>query len=69
MDDLTPEEVDMIERSRKAPDVNDNKPVDDGVPMIVHRTQFVDSAGNVGTKEHGPMPVSEWADYEKKNNL
>jgi hypothetical protein len=26
---------------------------------------FRDSAG----QEHGPMPLSEWADYSRKNNL
>lgn len=41
----------------------------EGTPMIVHRQQFVDSAGTVGEKVHGPMPVSEWAEYERKNNL
>ncbi len=39
------------------------------VPMIVHRTPYVDSAGNHHIKEHGPMPVSEWAEYEKENGL
>lgn len=36
---------------------------------IVSRVQFVDSAGNVGEKIHGPMPRSEWAEYSKKNGL
>ena len=36
---------------------------------IVYRVPFVDSNGNVGVKEHGPMPVTEWATYEKENNL
>lgn len=42
----------------------------DDRPMIVHRQNVVDPAtGAVTMKEHGPMPVEEWADYEKKNGL
>lgn len=37
--------------------------------QISHRVQYVDSAGNVGEKVHGPMPRSEWAEYARKNNL
>lgn len=43
--------------------------VDDGVPMIVHRTTFVDGNGVQQTKEHGPMPVADWPAYEKEHKL
>lgn len=39
------------------------------VPMIVHRQTYIDNEGVFREKLHGPMPVSEWAAYEKKNNL
>ncbi len=39
------------------------------VPMIVHRTYFTDSDGVRQEKVHGPMPVSEWAEYERKHGL
>lgn len=39
------------------------------VPMIAMRQTFVDSEGNVEEKWRGPMPVSEWAEYEKENKL
>lgn len=39
------------------------------VPMIVYRRNGVDSEGNAVVIEHGPMPVSEWAAFEKENNL
>lgn len=36
---------------------------------ITYRQQYVDSAGNVGEKVHGPMPRSEWAAYAATNKL
>lgn len=36
---------------------------------IVYRVPFVDSNGDAGVKEHGPMPISEWDEYSKKNGL
>jgi hypothetical protein len=37
--------------------------------QIVYRQPYVDSAGNVGEKVHGPMPVSQWAKYSQENGL
>ncbi len=51
--------------------LNDNDATDvkdDEESMIVHKETYMD--GNVQkTREHGPMPVSQWAAYEKKNGL
>jgi hypothetical protein len=38
--------------------------------QIVHRVNGVDpQTGQPKIYEHGPMPISEWADYEKEHNL
>jgi hypothetical protein len=38
--------------------------------QIVHRVNTVDpNTGQAKLVEHGPMPVSQWAKYEKENNL
>ncbi len=52
--------------------LNDNDATDvkedDEESMIVHKETYMD--GNVQkVREHGPMPVSKWAAYEKKNGL
>jgi hypothetical protein len=39
--------------------------VDDGTPMIVHRVPFVDEKGVQRVHEYGPMPVSEYAEWER----
>lgn len=39
------------------------------VPMIVAYTMYVDQNGVTQRKEHGPMPVSEWADYERDHGM
>lgn len=44
-------------------------PAEEEVPMIMHRERIIDSNGVQHDKEHGPMPVSEWAEYERKHNL
>lgn len=44
-------------------------PKDPNEGMITYRQSFVDSAGNVGEKIHGPMPRSEWAAYSAANGL
>jgi hypothetical protein len=44
-------------------------PKDPNEGSIVYRQPFVDSAGNVGEKLHGPMPVSDWAKYSQENGL
>lgn len=41
----------------------------ENVPMIVHRAFYTDDQGNQKEKIHGPMPVKEWAAYEKENGL
>lgn len=43
--------------------------VNNDVPMIVYRQNVVDENGVQSTVEHGPMPVSEYEEYERKNNL
>lgn len=40
-----------------------------GTPMIVSRSQYVDSDGVTRVKTHGPMPVADWPAYEKANKL
>jgi len=38
--------------------------------QIVHKVNVVDpSTGQPKIVEHGPMPVSKWAAYERKHNL
>lgn len=37
--------------------------------QIVHRVNSTDAKGQPVVIEHGPMPISEWAAYEKENNL
>lgn len=41
---------------------------DDETQYIVHRENVMDDNGNPSHKEHR-VPVSEWPEYEKKNNL
>lgn len=57
---------------------DDNRPTEappteekngDEESMIVHRVNVTKPDGTPGVHEHGPMPVSEWAAYEKKNGL
>ncbi len=45
------------------------KEVKEDVPMIAHRERYVDKDGVQQDRWHGPMPVSEWAAYEKENGL
>jgi hypothetical protein len=35
----------------------------------VFHEQTVDANGEATVKTHGPMPVTEWAAYEKEHNL
>jgi hypothetical protein len=42
---------------------------EDETPMLVHRQRIVQPDGTVTEKVHGPMPQSDWAAYEKENNL
>lgn len=42
---------------------------EDNTPMIVHRQYTTDEKGQPKVIEHGPMPVADWAEYERKNNL
>lgn len=48
---------------------NDTVNREDDRPMIVYRQTFVDANGVQQTKEHGPMPVEDWAAYEKEHKL
>lgn len=41
---------------------------DNDVSMIVHREYYTEN-NLPKIREHGPMPVSEWADYEREHNL
>lgn len=36
---------------------------------IVHRVQVPDGQGGIKDVQHGPMPVSEWPDYQRENGL
>lgn len=38
-------------------------------PMIVYVQRYIKDNGEPGEKIHGPMPVNEWAKYEKENGL
>lgn len=62
--DLDPKFKDESETSQIEP-----KDSEKDVPMIVHRQFFTNPDGTPGEKTHGPMPVSEWAAYEKEHNL
>ncbi len=46
-----------------------NRKEEKEVPMIAYVQRYVDSEGVQREKVHGPMPVSEWAEYEKENKL
>jgi hypothetical protein len=49
---------------------SDDVPRDDDASMIVYHQQVVDPAtGQATVKTHGPMPVDEWAAYERDNGL
>jgi hypothetical protein len=52
-------------------DVRDEKPARKGPEesQIVHRVNATNDRGEPIIIEHGPMPVSEWADYEKEHKL
>lgn len=39
------------------------------VPMIVAYTSYVDQNGVTQQKAHGPMPVAEWAEYERAHGM
>jgi hypothetical protein len=41
----------------------------DDVNMIVSRQQIHNPDGTVTEKQHGPMPVEQWAAYEKEHKL
>lgn len=53
----------------EAPEVERQSSEDPEVTMIVHRVNGHDEQGRPKIFEHGPMPVTEWAAYEKKNGL
>jgi len=42
--------------------------IDADTPMIVHNETYMEGSVQM-TRQHGPMPVSEWAEYERKNRL
>jgi hypothetical protein len=48
-------------------DAKESRPEDE-VPMIVHVERFQDGSVTK-TRQHGPMPVSEWAAYEKEHGF
>lgn len=48
-------------------DAKDSAPEAD-VPMIVHFERYQDGSVQK-TRTHGPMPVSEWASYEKEKGF
>lgn len=62
---LDPARETRPEDERTSPPVNDESEES----MIVHRVNVQNPDGTPGVHEHGPMPVSEWAAYEKKNGL
>jgi len=41
----------------------------DDTPMVVYHQPVLKPGGVMETVKHGPMPVSEWAAYEKEHNL
>lgn len=47
----------------------DERREDEETNNIVYRQQVTSPDGSVSEKVHGPMPVEEWADYERKNKL
>lgn len=62
---------DDVETVESTTDVNTVKDVreSEDTPMIVCRRPGVDANGQPTVVEHGPMPVKDWADYERENNL
>jgi len=46
-----------------------SKPAESDENMIVHRENYIGDDGQPTQRQHGPMPVSEWADYEKEHKL
>lgn len=55
----TTTEVDTVKDVRESEDT----------PMIVYRQPATDDKGQATMIQHGPMPVSEWSDYERENKL
>ncbi len=64
-----PKDQDTDPRTPPATPEPDPKDDRDEESQIVHRVNTTDDKGQPKVVEHGPMPVSEWADYERKNNL
>jgi len=67
-DEVTPSQSTDVTDVPKNDPARDSRPEDDEQPMIVYKQRYVDSAGVQGEKEHR-VPLSEWAQYEKDNNL
>ena len=61
---------DILKSDNTLKDVKTEEVPDYGdVPMIVHHQPYTNADGVADVKTHGPMPVSEWAAYEKAHNL
>jgi hypothetical protein len=68
MDTKKKDDETVTEETVKTDDAKDTRPKAKEVPMIVHHETYMDGAVQ-RTRDHGPMPVSEWADYEKEHGL
>lgn len=65
------EDAKLSNEDVNAADKQQNEPKkDDDTPMIVHQQYVTDpNTGAPKLIEHGPMPVKDWAAYEKEHNL
>lgn len=61
-------DVDSVTDTDVAPDAPED--VDPDESRIVYYQQVTDpETGQATVKTHGPMPVADWAAYERENNL
>lgn len=56
-----------FQRAEPVEEKQENRKKD--VPMIAYRKQWTDEKGNRHDEMSEPIPVSEWAEYEKENEL
>lgn len=65
----SPRDLDPKFKDADVPEDDSKTPVDPDETYIVHKQPSFDKDGNPTTIVHGPMPVSEWADYAKEHRL
>jgi hypothetical protein len=64
-DTVLPDDVPETEDTPEKSDQKWRTPEEDE-DAIVYRQNYVDENGIPRTREHGPMPVADWPDYERR---